>query len=65
MNLFNRDENDLLSAPTKPLIDYVSTKPAQHQPKQDAGSGSIWMRILLAAIGFCLFALMLWSASNV
>lgn len=65
MHLFNRDENDLLNAPTKPLIDYVSTKPAQRQAKQKAESGSIWMRLLLAAIGFCLFTLILWSASNV
>lgn len=65
MNLFNRDENDLLSAPTKPLIDYVGTKPVQHQPKQKAESGSIWMRLLLIAVVFCLFTSILWSASNV
>ena len=59
------NEQEALNAPTKPLIDYVGTKPVQHQPKQKSESGSIWMRLLLIAVGFCLFTSILWSASNV
>lgn len=59
------NEQEALSAPTKPLIDYVGTKPVQRQQKQKSESGSIWMRLLLIAVGFCLFTSILWSASNV
>lgn len=62
--VFN-DESEALTAQYRPLIDYVNTKPVQHQPKQKAESGSIWMRLLLIAVGFCLFTSILWSASNV
>lgn len=65
MNLFNRDENNLLDVPYRPLKDYVGVKPVQHQPKRKGESGSIWMRLLLIAVGFCLFTSILWSASNV
>ena len=62
--VFN-NETEALTAQYRPLIDYVGTKPVQHKPKQKAESGSIWMRLLLIAVGFSLFTLILWSASNV
>jgi hypothetical protein len=58
------NEDEALSAPYRPLKDYVGVKPVRHQPKQKAESGSIWMRLLLIAVGFCLFTSILWSASN-
>lgn len=59
------DEHEALNAPYLPLKDYVGVKPVQHQPKQKAESVSIWMLLLLIAVGFCLFTLILWIASNV
>ena len=58
------DESEALTAQYRPLIDYVGTSHVQHQPKQKTESGSIWMRLLLIAVGFCLFTSILWSASN-
>ena len=65
MDLKFESEQEALNAPVETLIDYVGTKPVQHQPKQKAESGSVWMRLLLIAVGFCLFTSILWSASNV
>lgn len=59
------NESEALSAPYLPLKDYVSAKPVQRRPNQKAESGSIWMRVALFIIGFAIFSLMLWSASNV
>lgn len=64
MKLFQKNENELLHAPTKPLIDYVGVNPVQHKPKQKRESSSIWKTLLLCAVGFGFAVLMLWSASN-
>lgn len=58
------NESEALSAPYRPLKDYVDAKPVQHQPAHKIESGSIWMRLLLIAVGFGLFMSILWSASN-